>query len=486
MAVVSHVNRQGGSRSRTLDRHAHHLLLWSQDKFLSLRAVHVPGILNLAADFLSRQKLRSDVEPPDGGPDLGDVRESGSGPLFISGVIPMPALVLPEPSSSVGDRCIRPPMADAETLCLPAHQADPGGSVQSEGERSPPPSGSPILAVPAMVFGADPSVGILPLGDPGQGGPAFPASGQDMASSPRHLEAVRLAYQRPLALSFDLPTDVQETIASARAPSTRKLYSSKWRVFKAWFLAHDRNPGMLPPSEYTLQLLSFIENRTRFPWRVMLNFAPGLVKVTLRPRLGSLRRLEEIKPALGMFWCWPPRACRIKTEDFPLGFGRYFAGLRDLMEVKEESEELSEVEEESEELSEVKEESEELSEVTEESEELSEVEEDGEELSEVEEKHHVKPGEKPLTEDTHEDPCSGETTSLQPEITECCFGTQHLSQLVGVSSSPSLVTEVSRIPAVSRSDGGPAPGSIHDASLKCQPHQPCEGLIDTTNLTSDL
>ncbi len=31
---------------------------WSQYKFLSLRAVHVPGILNLAADFLSRQRLR--------------------------------------------------------------------------------------------------------------------------------------------------------------------------------------------------------------------------------------------------------------------------------------------------------------------------------------------------------------------------------------------------------------------------------------------
>ncbi len=31
---------------------------WSQDEFLSLRAVHVPGILNLADDFLSRQKLR--------------------------------------------------------------------------------------------------------------------------------------------------------------------------------------------------------------------------------------------------------------------------------------------------------------------------------------------------------------------------------------------------------------------------------------------
>ncbi len=58
MAVVSHINRQGGSRSRTLDRLARHLLLWSQDKFLSLRAVHILGILNLADDFLSRQQLR--------------------------------------------------------------------------------------------------------------------------------------------------------------------------------------------------------------------------------------------------------------------------------------------------------------------------------------------------------------------------------------------------------------------------------------------
>ncbi len=42
----------------TLNRLARRLLLLSQDKFLSLRAVHVPGVLNLAADFLSRQKLR--------------------------------------------------------------------------------------------------------------------------------------------------------------------------------------------------------------------------------------------------------------------------------------------------------------------------------------------------------------------------------------------------------------------------------------------
>ncbi len=76
MAVVSHINRQGGSKSRTLDRLAHHLLLWSQDKFLSLRAVHVPGVLNLAGRFSVETEAQAggmDVEPSDGIPDLGSV-----------------------------------------------------------------------------------------------------------------------------------------------------------------------------------------------------------------------------------------------------------------------------------------------------------------------------------------------------------------------------------------------------------------------------
>ncbi len=55
MAVVSHINCQGGSRSHTLEKHARQLLLWAQEKCSSLRPVHVPGVLNLATDFLSRQ-----------------------------------------------------------------------------------------------------------------------------------------------------------------------------------------------------------------------------------------------------------------------------------------------------------------------------------------------------------------------------------------------------------------------------------------------
>ncbi|KAI2644938.1 ORF V: Enzymatic polyprotein [Labeo rohita] len=57
-AVVYYINHQGGLRSRPLYKLAHQILVWSQDKLLSLRAVHVPGYLNVGADVLSRQGPR--------------------------------------------------------------------------------------------------------------------------------------------------------------------------------------------------------------------------------------------------------------------------------------------------------------------------------------------------------------------------------------------------------------------------------------------
>ncbi|XDV36661.1 hypothetical protein PO909_006401 [Leuciscus waleckii] len=81
---------------------------------------------------------------------------------------------------------------------------------------------------------------------------------------------------------------------------------------------------------------------------------------------------------------------------------------------------------------------------------------------------------------THQ-PCEGliDTTAIgtDPQQTRL-----HPGMMTPTSTQ---FTEVSRIPAVSRSDGGPVPAPIHDASLKFQPHQPCEGLIDTTAIGTD-
>ncbi|XP_013874757.1 uncharacterized protein LOC106525168 [Austrofundulus limnaeus] len=52
--VVSYINRQGGTRSLPLLELSHTLLQWCNVHFLSIRATHVPGRLNLGPDLLSR------------------------------------------------------------------------------------------------------------------------------------------------------------------------------------------------------------------------------------------------------------------------------------------------------------------------------------------------------------------------------------------------------------------------------------------------
>ncbi len=159
MAVVSHINRQGGSRSRTLDRLARRLLLWSQDKFLSLRAVHVPGILNLAADFLSRQKLRpgewtlnrqtvSQIWDLFGEAevDLFASQESSQCQLWFSLSFPM----------TLGIDAFAHPWPNVSLYAFPPIKLIPDSTMLSEGEQCPSPSPSPNLALPDLVLGANP------------------------------------------------------------------------------------------------------------------------------------------------------------------------------------------------------------------------------------------------------------------------------------------------------------------------------------------
>ncbi len=260
MAVVSHINRQGGSRSRTLDRLARHLLLWSQDKFLSLRAVHVPGVLNLAADFLSRQKLKpgewmlnrqtvSQIWDLFGKAevDLFASQESSQCPLWFSLSFP----------TTLGIDAFATPMAECQSVRVSANKADSGSTMQSEGERCPSPSHSPILALPDLVLGANSPLVSTSLGDSDQAGLTVPASGQDLASSAGALEVVGMAHTGPRAVIDGLPAGVQETIASARAPATRKLYSSKWDVFESWCLTRAIDPVNCPVGP----VLEFLQER---------------------------------------------------------------------------------------------------------------------------------------------------------------------------------------------------------------------------------
>ncbi len=224
-----------------------------------------------------------DVEPSDGIPDLGSVWQSGGGPLCFSRVIPVPALVLPEFPDDSRHRCVRPPMAECQSVRVSANKADSGSTMQSEGERCPSPSHSPILALPDLVLGANSPLVSTSLGDSDQVELTVPASGQDLASSAGALEVVGMAHTGPRAVIDGLPAEVQETIASARAPATRKLYSSKWGVFESWCLTRAIGPVNCPVDP----VLEFLQER----------LTAGAAATTLRVYVAAIaarRELDEI------------------------------------------------------------------------------------------------------------------------------------------------------------------------------------------------
>ncbi len=83
----------------------------------------------------------------------------------------------------------------------------------------------------------------------------------------------------------NLPVEVQETIPSARAPATRKLYSSKWGVFESWCLACAIDPVNCPVGP----VLEFLQER----------LTAGAAATTLRVYVAAIaarRELDEILP----------------------------------------------------------------------------------------------------------------------------------------------------------------------------------------------
>ncbi len=66
-----------------------------------------------------------------------------------------------------------------------------------------------------------------------------------------------MAHTGPRAVIDSLPAEVQETIASTRAPATRKLYSSKWGVFESWCLTRAIDPVNCPVGP----VLEFLQER---------------------------------------------------------------------------------------------------------------------------------------------------------------------------------------------------------------------------------
>ncbi|KAL0160079.1 hypothetical protein M9458_043804, partial [Cirrhinus mrigala] len=251
-AVVYYINHQGGLRSHPLYKLAHQILVWSQDKLLSLRAVHIPGHLNVGADVLSRQGPRPGEWMLH--PEVVDGSLCHEGEHAIS-------------SSSPGAGCHGTDVAEAPSVRLSPDRSAPGSSGESTPGQGQPTTGSPVLAGPSMVLGPDISPRRLSMGDSRQEGSPLTGRGHHPSPPPRAVEAVGVASEGAQLIASGLSTEVVETILQSRAPSTRKLFTS-------WCGERQQDPAKCPVGT----VLEFLQAR----------FSTGLAHSTLKVYVAAI------------------------------------------------------------------------------------------------------------------------------------------------------------------------------------------------------
>ncbi|XDV39639.1 hypothetical protein PO909_008842 [Leuciscus waleckii] len=217
MSVVSYINRQGGLRSRNLYRLAERLLVWAQRNLRSLRAAHVPGLLNIGPDRLSRNNVPA-------------------GEWFLH----------PQTVQLLWKKFGR---AEVDLF---ASQENAHCDRTDQGRRMLSIAGSTVLGKPTLVPSRDAVSKYCPVASTSEERPPLTGPRLDLASSPGIMVPSCLGHQR---VHVGLPKGVLNTITQARAPSTRRLYSSKWSVFSGWCTAR----GVSPTDCGVTEVLSFLQ-----------------------------------------------------------------------------------------------------------------------------------------------------------------------------------------------------------------------------------
>ncbi len=236
-ATVAYINHQGGLRSRRMSQLSRHLLLWSQKHLRSLRAVHVPGELNRAADEFSRQHAPSGrmATPPQGTPaDLETLRGRSGRPVCLPGHVSLPVVFLPvrgDPRYG----CAGMQLASGLTqICVSPSEPSRTDPVQGQGGRGASPLGGALLAHSDLVPRTNAPRDSPSLANSSEEGSTFSERGHPLAPAPRLVEPPRMVLGRDAEVLSGLPPAVVNTITSARALSTRQAYRLKWNLFVNW------------------------------------------------------------------------------------------------------------------------------------------------------------------------------------------------------------------------------------------------------------
>ncbi len=258
-SVVAYINRQGGVRSKALCKQAAMLLLWADSRLLSIRATHIPGLLNRGADMLSRRRIPQGewrLHPEsvrmiwnlygEAEVDLFATSENAHCPSFFS----------LSHSPLEGD-ALTARWPTAKLYAFPPIKILPLVLCKIREERA-----SVILIAPNwpnQTWFPDLTELLIapPLADSGQEGHVISGGRLGVAPEPRTMEPSCVVASGLSGELDALQARVVGTLTEARAPSTRRLYALKWGVFVKWCHQAHIDPVVCT----VLDVLSFLQYR---------------------------------------------------------------------------------------------------------------------------------------------------------------------------------------------------------------------------------
>ncbi|XP_058025462.1 uncharacterized protein LOC131191375 [Ahaetulla prasina] len=271
----AHVNRMGGTHSRSLLQEAFRLDLWAEAHLASLKADHISGVTNIMADSLSRNtidqsewalvpSLFNDLSARFGLPqvDLFSSTYNHQLPQYFTrfpsrGVEAVDALRSPWPQ---GLLYAFPPLPDSQ------------GNPQVTGAEIRADTCRPLLAQETVVRRSPGTVGSGSMEDTRLQSGASPGSHSTSRSTmalPNRLEVERIILKKA-----QVPTSIIPTIQAARRDSTSRIYQATWRAFVTWCEARSRSAT----SASVVHVLEFLHD----------GFKAGLSPNTLRRQLAAI------------------------------------------------------------------------------------------------------------------------------------------------------------------------------------------------------
>ncbi|KAL0183524.1 hypothetical protein M9458_019220, partial [Cirrhinus mrigala] len=202
---------------------------------------------------------------------------------------------------STGAGCHGTDVAEASSVRISPDRSAPKSSGEGAQGRGPSSFGSPVLAGPSMVLGPGFPPRRLSMGDSRQEGPPLASRRHHPSPSPGVVEVVGVASEGAHLVASGLSTEVVETILQSRAPSTRKLYALKWKLFTSWCGHRQQDPVNCPVGT----VLEFLEDR----------FSAGLAHSTLRVYVAAISAYHA--PLGGLLVCKDLGALRLRPPVRP-------------------------------------------------------------------------------------------------------------------------------------------------------------------------